>query len=344
MPDEPSLTITALGNRGSGKTTFLLGMYAEMSVGRRGYFLSATDPDVDLKLAGRWDKLFEDGELPPPNLADNIPYQFRFTDGLTPLLNVDWLDYRGGALEDERGAESGDVKELHERLIRSDSIYVVIDGGYLAEPVTDDTRRDIMRQTGLRRMSALLQHTIHARTQLEDSLPAPSIVILITKADLIPSTRRSQMDALSSELQELVSVCFQTGLSTLVCPVSLGHFGLNPAATVRTEDIDPRDLHLPIVYSLAEHTLQLSQAALHVSSNAAQARDTLYNQLSAVSRGAGAFFRRSQINELTRQVRSMEEHEVSFSNIHADAAQRAERLFSELDRLPRFRDGLEVRS
>lgn len=344
MPDEPSLTVTALGNRGSGKTTFLLGSYAEMSAGRSGYFLSATDPDVDLRLAGRWDKLFEDGELPPPNQADNIPYRFRFTDGLTPLLNVDWLDYRGGALEDERGAESGDVAALHERLIHSDSVYVVIDGGYLVEPVTDGDRRDIMRRTGLRRISSLLQYAIHARSQLEDPLPAPSIVILITKADLIPSARRSHVDAFAGELQDLIPVCFQIGLSTLICPVSLGHFGLNPAATVRTEDLDPRDLHLPIVYSLAEYASQLSRGALHMSRNAAEARDALSGELAAVSRGAGTFFRRGQINDLTRKIDSMQERNVTFGSIHADTAQRAERLFSELDHLPRFRDGIEVHS
>lgn len=343
MSDEPSLTITALGNRGSGKTTFLLGMYAEMSAGRRGYFLSATDPDVDLRLAGRWDKLFDDGELPPPNLADNIPYRFRFTDGLTPLLDIDWLDYRGGAIEDERGAESGDVEGLHQRLVQSDSIYVVIDGTLLVEPVVESARRDIMRQTGLRRISALLQHAIHTRAQLDNPPAAPSIVVLVTKADVIPPARLNQLDTLVMELQELISVCFQRGLSTLVCPVSLGHFGLTPAATVRTEDIDPRDLHLPIIYSLAEYMYQLSVAASHASAGAVEARNAFSGQLAAVRSGAGALFRRSQIKELVKQIQSAEEHNVAFSNLQAGAAQRATSLFSELERLPRFRDGVEVR-
>jgi hypothetical protein len=338
---EPNLTITALGNRGSGKTTFLLGMYAEMSAGRRGYFLSATDPDVDLRLADRWDKLFEDGELPPPNQPDNISYGFRFMDGLTPLLAIDWLDYRGGALEDERGSESGDVQELHDRLLRSDSIYLVIDGGYLVEPVSESSRRDIMRQTGLRRMSALLQHSLHERAKLQEPPPAPSIVILVTKADLIPPERRTPMDGLARELQELASVCFQGGLSTLVCPVSLGHFGLNPAATVRTEDIDPLDLHLPIIYSLAEYMYQLSLAALEASENATHASTAVQEQLAAVRSGAGAFFRRSQINQLQREIQSVEDQNVAFTSIHTRAAQRAESLFSELERLPRYRDGLE---
>lgn len=52
------------------------------------------------------------------------PHSFRFSDGTRPLLGIDLLDYRGGALEDEVGAASGDVPELHERLRRPDSVYL----------------------------------------------------------------------------------------------------------------------------------------------------------------------------------------------------------------------------
>jgi hypothetical protein len=163
MTDYPSLTITALGNKGSGKTTFLLGMYADLSGGRKGYFLNASDPDVDLSLAGKWEKLLDDGALPPPNQADNIPYSFLFLDGIQPLLAVDWLDYRGGALDDETGAASQDVPGLHERLNRSDCIYLVVDGGYLVEPVRSSTRAGIMQRAGLRRMTSLLQKAVRER-------------------------------------------------------------------------------------------------------------------------------------------------------------------------------------
>ncbi|NEA30709.1 hypothetical protein [Streptomyces sp. SID13031] len=340
MADYPSLTITALGTRGSGKTTFLLGMYAELSAGRKGYFLNATDPDVDLVLAERWDKLLEDGELPPPNLADNIPYTFLFLDGLSPLLAIDWLDYRGGALSDARGAESGDVAGLQDRLERSDSVYLVIDGGYLVEPVTESTRRDILGRTGLRRMTSLLQNAVQARMKADE--PLPSIVILITKADLIPPWRRDSLDAVVREVQELIGIGFSQGLSTLVCPVTLGHFGLHPPARVETGDIDPRDLHLPVIYSLAEYMYQLSVAAKGAAADAAQTRQALQNRLAALRQGAGALFRRSDIRDAVYQEVIAERDFGSYDAVQQVAAKRADTLFAELDRLPRFRDGVEV--
>lgn len=340
MADYPSLTITALGNKGSGKTTFLLGMYADLSAGRKGYFLNATNPDTDLLLAGKWDKLLDDGVLPPPNLADNIPYAFLFLDGARPLLGVDWLDYRGGALEDEVGAASGDVPGLHERLNKSDAVYLVVDGGYLVQPVENHTKPGIQRRAGLRRMTSLLQTAIRAREEAGD-LP-PSIVVLITKADLIPRARRDPLDAVVMDIQKLLSVCFADGLSTLICPVMLGHFGLNPQGKVRTSDIAPHDLHLPIIFSLAEYMQQLSLAAGSAASVSAQRLQQLDTHLSGLRTGAGTFFRRSSIAETARQRAEAEKEYRSLGAVQQHAAKRAEALFGELENLPLFRDGVEV--
>jgi hypothetical protein len=340
MTDYPSLTITALGNKGSGKTTFLLGMYADLSGGRKGYFLNASDPDVDLALAGKWEKLLDDGVLPPPNPADNIPYSFVFLDGMRPLLAVDWLDYRGGALEDATGAASNDVMGLHERLNRSDSIYLVVDGGYLVEPVRATTKMGIMRSAGLRRMTSLLQNAVQARRSAGE-LP-PSIVVLITKADLIPPDRSEVLDALVSDVQELLSVAFSDGLSTLICPVMLGHFGLNPPATVRTADIDPQDLHLPIIFSLGEYMHELSiVAGGAANASAHQARD-LTDQLGALRAGAGRWLRRSAITELDRRRAESAAEVAGLEAVQQVAAQRAAALFDELGTLPLFRNGIEV--
>ena len=338
--DYPRITITALGNKGSGKTTFLLGMYADLSGGRKGYFLNATDPDVDLALAGKWEKLLDDGVLPPPNPADNIPYSFLFLDGMRPLLAVDWLDYRGGALEDTTGTASDDVAGLHERLNRSDSIYLVVDGGYLVEPVRPSTKLGISRSAGLRRMTSLLQNAVQSRTAAGE-LP-PSIVVLITKADLIPPERTEPMDALVADVQELLSVAFSEGLSTLICPVMLGHFGLNPAAKVSTSDIDPRDLHLPIIFSLAEYMHQLSIVAHGVARSTAEQDRALKAQLAGLRAGAGRWLRRSDITALDRKRAEAADELANLEAVQQISAQRAVALFDELGSLPLFRDGIEV--
>ena len=340
MTDYPSLTITALGHRRSGKTTFLLGMYADLSGGRKGYFLNAPDPDIDLDLARKWEKLLDDGELPPANLANNIPYSFLFLDGTRPLLGVDWIDYRGGALADDRGAESQDVPALHERLNESDSIYLVIDGGYLVEPVTTGNRSGIMQRAGLRRMTSLLQNAVRSRGAVSN--PPPSIVILITKADVIPQQRLANMRSIVEDVQSLLSLPFTEGFSTMICPVMLGYFGLEPTEKVNQEDIAPRYLHLPIIYSLAEYMHQVSVAAGNVASASAQRQRELETQLAGLRVGAGPFLRRSAISAADRQRANAASESANMTEVQQYAAKRAEALFGELAGLPIFRDGIEV--
>lgn len=336
MADYPSLTVTALGNKGSGKTTFLLGMYAHLSAGASGYFLSA-DPDTDIRLADRWDKLLEDGELPPPNLADNITYEFRFLDGIKPLLAIDWLDYRGGALEEETGSASGDVAGLHERLKKSDCVYLVLDGGYLVEPVSHATLRGIMRRAGLRRMTLLVQTAVEARTAAK--APPPSLVVLVTKTDLIPPQRRN---ALEKDIRELLSLCFAEGFTTLICPVMLGRFGLNPDSRVDPRLIAPHNLHLPIIFALAEYMYQLSAGAQQASSASAQRYAALQRDLAALRAGAGPFFQRKKIAGTRHLLAEAARERETLSAVQRGAADRAATLFGELGGLQLFRDGIEV--
>lgn len=334
--DYPSLTVTALGNKGSGKTTFLIGMYAHLSAGQKGYFLSA-DPDTDLNLANKWDKLLDDGALPPPNEADNISYKFRFLDGLKPLLGIDWLDYRGGALEEETGSASGDVKDLHDRLKRSDCVYLVVDGGYLVREVSHATRLGIMRKAGLRRMASLLQTAVEARKEAQ-TLP-PSVVVLITKTDLIPPERR---DKIVPDIEQLLEVCFSAGLTTLICPVMLGDFGINPDSHVDPRDIAPHNLHLPIIFGLAEYMFQLSSGIQQLSAAQALRYAALERELRSLRSGGGAFFRSAKIAEAERELKKLTEERENMNAVEKAAANRARALFDELNELVLFRDGVQV--
>lgn len=336
MADYPSLTVTALGNKGSGKTTFLIGMYAHLSAGQNGYFLSA-DPDTDLNLADKWDRLLDDGVLPPPNEADNISYKFRFLDGLKPLLGVDWLDYRGGALEEETGSASGDVVGLQDRLKKSDCVYLVLDGGYLVDPVSNATRLGIMRRASLRRMTSLLQTAVDARTEAK-AFPA-SIVVLITKTDLIPPVRR---EMLVPDIMKLLPICFSEGLTSLICPVMLGDFGINPEARVNPRDIAPHNLHLPIIFGLAEYMYQLSFGIRQASMAQSQRYATLEKNFAALRSGAGAFFRPGKIKGAAQELRRVREEQQNMNAVERAAADRATALFDELSGLALFRDGIEA--
>ncbi|MDS0134286.1 MULTISPECIES: hypothetical protein [unclassified Amycolatopsis] len=340
MDDQPHITVTALGNSGSGKTTFLLGMYAIMSAGLNGYFLNAPDQDVDLQLAARWERLLDDGELPPPNPGEMISYSFDFLDGLQRLLGIDWLDYRGGALSDARGSESEDVPVLHERLAGSDSVYLVLDGSYLVDPVRHATRGAILRETGLRRMTSLLQGSVQQR--IANGAPPPSLVVLVTKSDLVPPARRQRMEDIVDDIQRLLPICFQEGFTTLICPVQLGEFGQKPPDRVPAGLIGPQRLHYPIVFSLAEYMRLLSLAAAEAANEARLRKREAEDALRDLRR---TLFGRGRMRDAEAGLLAAQDEEHDMNTVREIAEGRAKRLYEELpSRLPMFRDGHEVLS
>ena len=230
MTGLPEITVTMLGGTGSGKTVFLHGMYAVLSGGFEGYYLHTTTHDLDADLSDAWDKLLDDGELPPATTEMPHDYPLVFKDGLTPLLNINWQDYRGGAMSD-REATSADTAQLIERLRISDCIYLTIDGRHLADGVDDYNKLLVRRRTQADRMAAHLQRTATARGG-----HLPPLVVLITKADLLiadgidgPAALERAVDAIG----EILPIAFERDVTTMICPVSLGTIGI-PAEGERT--------------------------------------------------------------------------------------------------------------
>jgi hypothetical protein len=262
-----------------------------------------------------------------------------FLDGLRPLLGIDWLDYRGGALtEDSSG--SRDVRAVLDRLNTSDSVYLVVDGGYLAEPVTNSNRLGVTQAAGLRRMTNLLQAAVDKRDKAGEG--PPSIVILVTKADLIPPERLDPLDPLVEDLRSVLGIAFSAGLTTLVCPVMLGDFGQDPGAKVSPADIDPHLLYLPIIFSLAEYMRQLAEAAKHATAQQRERIDQLRSLEAGLSSGIGRIFRRADIGNAKRDA-DRAQSELDDLNLVRDAAsRRATDLFDELRGVPIFRDGEEI--
>ena len=127
----PALKLTMLGGTNSGKTMFMLGMYNTLAVGMHGYFMFTEDPDQDLDLREEWDALLSDGTLPAATVMQaSRQFGFVFNHGFTPLVSIDWMDYRGGAVDARK--DEADVPVLLQRLADSDSIYLVLDGQKLA--------------------------------------------------------------------------------------------------------------------------------------------------------------------------------------------------------------------
>ena len=336
----PNLKLTMLGITGSGKTTFLLGMYNTMTVGVQGYFLYTADPDEGVDLEDAWDQLIEQGELPPATAENQSKrYQFVFNHGFDTLVTVEWLDYRGGAMMGKETA--ADTVELRQQLAESDSVYLVFDGARL-QPWLDGKAsiEDVRKWLRIGRMTQLLQHAIEDRKGR--GLPLPSLVVVITKADLLAGPDREVGEALQTvidKLADLVPAVYVKGVTTLLCPVQVGNFGTEKSRQVNVNDIDPMGLHRPMIFSLMhrlteglkEHEKQLKLKRTSQSS--------AEEQIAALSQGFGAYFRGRKIARLqdtsTSYAVAIQNQERQFQNDQGLIG----RLAAELEGHPIIRNG-----
>jgi hypothetical protein len=296
----PDLTLTMLGTTSSGKTTFLLGMYDILCTGVQGYFTFTEDPDQGVDLQDAWDLLIDEGELPPPNAADNSKhYRFVFNHGVTPLVTIDWMDYRGGALDDRRDS-GADVLELRARLERSDSIYLVLDGGSLATWLDDPSKRAVVQKR--LKVQAMSSQVLRAVTnRKKNGLPLPSLAVLITKADLLRGPDRGVGEALGKVvegLSDLLPVVWAQGVTTLVCPVKVGDFGTNSTGVVDVSTIDPVGLHRPMIFSLMHYLSEgLGERGRLVAAGTASQSEA-EQQIGVLNQGFKAHFHARRVAQL----------------------------------------------
>ncbi|MDB9517084.1 hypothetical protein PN466_09000 [Roseofilum reptotaenium CS-1145] len=230
--------ITMLGDTQSGKTCFLLAMYEMMSFGIEGFVLS-TDPDTDLDLSEKWNNIIDQAGTeerwpPPTGAGDFIRYDFSFNYGLTtPLIEFDWVDYRGGALRDRSSTD--DTKRLLERLEVTDCVIICIPGDFFLKDGSVDRRKAQI----VKRTNVLLEDSFKTR-------PIPTIIILITKSDLCSHLPREQI---KSTIEQYFSVLFvkkHQGWVMLV-PSTLG---TELASDSNSGSIDPNGVHIPLIFTV----------------------------------------------------------------------------------------------
>ena len=236
------IKITMLGTTGAGKTSYLLGMYAVMQTGVKGFTLAAKDMDLDLELTQRWEKLISlkgDERWPTPNAAAMEYYGFDFCYGFSPLMGFQWLDYRGLALSD-RSTEQ-DVAELVQYVRESACVFLCISGEYLTREITPKTVREIKSD----RMNQFVQQYISNNNQPNSQKPFP-VAIVITKYDLCHHRDREDIIA---DVKKLFQALFtpNSGWLVMICPVSLGRdLGDDPD----NANIVPVNVHLPVVFAV----------------------------------------------------------------------------------------------
>jgi hypothetical protein len=236
------IKITMLGTTGAGKTSYLLGMYAVMQTGVRGFTLAAKDMDLDLELTQRWEKLISlkgEDRWPTPNAAAMEYYGLDFSYGFRPLMGFQWLDYRGLALSD-RSTEQ-DVADLVQYLQESACLFLCISGEYLTGEITPSTVREIKSD----RMNQFIQQYVSNNKQPNPQQPFP-VAIVITKYDLCHHRER---DDIIADVKKLFQALFtpNSGWLVMICPVSLGR-------DLRDDPVNgsivPVNVHLPVVFAV----------------------------------------------------------------------------------------------
>lgn len=172
----PTFKITMLGGSGAGKTVYMASMYTMLSAGLPGIALRAVDGNVDLELTGYMDKIFGESKFPPGTDIDQKQYLFELLVNGGPVLNVDWIDYRGRVLQE--GSDVPAAKELLDRLRESHAILWMIDMSRLpAGQALDNIHSRLI--TKVQRMVAL------CRQAMVDNQQPKAWIFVRTKSDLV---------------------------------------------------------------------------------------------------------------------------------------------------------------
>ncbi|MBH0776581.1 hypothetical protein [Nocardia bovistercoris] len=322
--DIPKLTVTMLGTGGSGKTSFLMGMYGAMANGVDGYFVHTPVRADHIDLLGAWRKLLDSGSYPLPNDMKGLKfYEFVLDLGFSgTIMEVDWLDYRGGALSDRN--QAADTAALEERLAQSDSIYIVLDGAKLGAWMSAKMDGDADRPAALQEdlgtgtINGYIMRAVHARRQL--GRPLPSLVVLITKEDLlVAATRLSRagaLQAVEAQLRTLLRVAFAPDTRALVNPTTLDAVG--------GQDGMDRSFKAPFIFTFTEY-LRSAIAAEHQFLEAATAqRQRNADEIRLLETRLRGLFRPGRKGELSAEQRQIvakaELHKANLEAMRTQAA------------------------
>lgn len=267
--------ITMLGTSHSGKTCYLHAMHYVMGGrGRQGFNVICENDDQGQAMAEAYEKMRRERIAPPKTaVRDFARYPFVFTYGYKPIMRFEWIDYRGGALED--GASAEDRRALRQHLLESAAIAICISGEHLREELTEDAADDIAADIGIRGISQFLEE-VHETNGIGPNSLFP-VVLLITKADLC--IHRGQQ-ALVKDVRQLFPSLFKkapTGWHVMVCPVMLGR-NLDSGDKLTGGTIRPQYVHWPIVFAIHAQKHRERRGLVAQAATMASTRDALNSQ------------------------------------------------------------------
>ena len=305
------MTITMLGVPGSGKSTYILGMYAELVRGIDGCFLHLPDPDSAIELIGALQALWS-GDLPEPTAERPVPHEFIFTmAGFTERTEIDLADFRGGAAFDLIDGRGSDTAQLRRRLADSDSIFVVLDSAHFLEPVTPGRLQVAREATAADLFAHLITNVLADRERA--GRPVPSIAILLTKADLIDGRQGSvarDWTELASEIRMLVRPVFQPQIDARIFPVSVLDIDASPDRRRLAAAMELHGVADPLIFAAGQF-LKTCQSGIHQ-----QRQQTLARRQDAVRRLDELTNRGQIVKRLTRSHITATQAEISEADTH----------------------------
>jgi GTPase SAR1 family protein len=236
------IKILMLGDSSSGKTCFMLGMYAAIQNGSK-FSLKATDPDEGIRLTALWSAIVDNSGIKrwPPGTDTPQIYNFELCYAYKPLMEFEWLDYRGGSMLD---ISSDDNVTLRDYATESNGLFFCISGQYLREPVTEANLQNIAIKSKANLMGQYLQYlNINRRPARKKSFP---IIIMVTKYDYCYHRNKRE---LMEDVKKMFPPLFAPNSDWLVmiCPVTLGK---ELAQDSNNGKIEPRNLDSPVAFVL----------------------------------------------------------------------------------------------
>lgn len=166
------MNILMIGHSGSGKTSYMAGLYKLYGDDPKGFGLWMSDSTKKQNLK-RLGNDIEKGKYPGgTDIAEEYKFWLQYDDSL--LIPFDWYDYRGGALL-ESSKNSKDAKALVERINNADALIVFLDG----EKITRMTDYDLEDEYEV--LMWAIQKAVSSKSSSRTYYP---ISFVITKGDL----------------------------------------------------------------------------------------------------------------------------------------------------------------
>lgn len=240
-----SIKITMLGDQASGKTCYILGIYANIALGNHGLTVHCIDDEENHELSKLCQNLVErnDNVRFPPATSTTKIYRFRCKNELTRIVaDFEWIDYRGSALSDEPSKE--DVKELNHYLQSSQCLFLCISGELLAKKVAQNDFVELSFKTKAHQMQRILGQI---RTIHQPNTSLYPIIITISKYDYCYKKRSSEN--IVKDITTIFHPLFVQGSPwiVLICPITLGaELAENPSGG----KIYPVNCDIPIFFAL----------------------------------------------------------------------------------------------